>query len=170
MVADECRIQHEPNAVYHWSRKGQTPVIRINRDKRNNVSIYGGLSLNRKRVIAHYCQKQRSEETIKFFNKIKTYQKRLTKETKKSLPILVVLDNARWHKGEKIREWLRNNPGVLKLLNFPPYSPECNPQEKVWRSLKQHLAKLRLYEYSWQEIVSETKLFLRNRKFDYRFV
>lgn len=170
MVADECRIQHEPNAVYLWNQKGQTPIIRVNRDKRNHLSIYGGLSIKTKKVIVHYCQKQYSQETLKFLEKVKAHRKKLYQKTKRSLPILLVWDNARWHKSKEIREWLRENPGVLRLLNFPPYSPECNPQEKVWRSLKRYLAKLRLYEYAWPEIVSKTKYFLRNRKFDYRFI
>lgn len=170
MVADECRIQHEPNAVYRWNQKGQTPIIRVNRDKRNYISIYGGLSLKTKKVIAHYCQKQHSGETIKFLEKIKLYGKKLDRRTGKHLPILLVWDNARWHKSQEVRKWLSENPGIVKLLNFPPYSPECNPQEKVWRSLKQYLAKFRLYECSFPKIILKTKSFLRNREFDYIFV
>jgi len=170
MVADECRVQHEPNAVYHWSLKGQTPIIRVNRDKRNHISIYGALSLKSKRVTSHYCRKQCSEETVKFFEKIKIRKEKLCNKAEADLPILLFLDNARWHKSKEIRQWLGENPGIVELVNFPPYSPECNPQEKVWRALKKHLAKLRLHECSFDEVVIEIKSFLKINKFDYKFI
>jgi transposase len=47
---------------------------------------------------------------------------------------VIVLDQAGWHGSKKLE--LPNNISLLSLLSLPPYSPELNPQENVWRFLK----------------------------------
>lgn len=43
---------------------------------------------------------------------------------------ILILDNASWHKGKTLR-WGRFEPMFL-----PPYSPDLNPIEKLWRIMK----------------------------------
>lgn len=51
---------------------------------------------------------------------------------------VVILDNAAFHRKDKLRAILATK-GCL-LLALPPYSPELNPIEHVWNSLKIHIA------------------------------
>ena len=46
---------------------------------------------------------------------------------------LMFLDGAGWHRANELRI-----PPNMKLLFFPPYSPELNPVEHVWKHLKEH--------------------------------
>jgi transposase len=48
---------------------------------------------------------------------------------------LLLLDNGAFHKARALRL-----PPNLGLLFFPPYTPELNPIERVWRDLKDWLA------------------------------
>jgi transposase len=48
---------------------------------------------------------------------------------------IVVLDNGAFHKA-KVLQW---PPNVIPLV-LPPYSPELNPIERLWRDLKDRLA------------------------------
>ena len=43
---------------------------------------------------------------------------------------IMILDNASWHKGKTL------NWGRFEPLFLPPYSPDLNPIEKLWRILK----------------------------------
>jgi len=43
-----------------------------------------------------------------------------------------VIDNAGFHSTKNI-----NIPKNICLLNIPPYSPELNPCEQIWKSIKQ---------------------------------
>lgn len=45
--------------------------------------------------------------------------------------LVLVLDNAAFHKAKKIV--LPNN---VRMIFLPPYSPELNPAEKVWQKFK----------------------------------
>jgi transposase len=61
-------------------------------------------------------------------------QKLLARYTDKF--IVLILDNARIHHAKLLRPFLEQNQHRLFLLFLPPYSPELNPIEKLWRWLK----------------------------------
>lgn len=169
VVADEAKIQQEPNACYRWNRQGQTPIIAVKRDQKKHLSIYGGLSQNTGKEFTHYCEWQNSTETICFLKVIKHYW--LRQSTLKRKKILLVWDNVSYHKSRLIKEWLTANPGILELFNFPPYHPELNRQENIWRALKRFLsARERNGQAVWPTIVNQTKQFLKNKRFHYQFV
>jgi hypothetical protein len=45
----------------------------------------------------------------------------------------VILDRAGWHRSQGLVV-----PGNITLLELPPYSPELNPVERIWRYLRSH--------------------------------
>jgi len=45
--------------------------------------------------------------------------------------ILLVLDNAAWHKSQALEV-----PDNIKLTFIPPYTPEMNPIEQIWNTLR----------------------------------
>lgn len=63
----------------------------------------------------------------------------LTGETDNKLsvsPVEIILDNAKYHHA-KIHEGWRNKSSKRFALNFlPPYSPELNPVERVWKLVR----------------------------------
>lgn len=52
-------------------------------------------------------------------------------------PILMLLDNARIHKGEEMEVFYKDN-GILPVF-FPVYSSDLNPEEQVWRMVRRPL-------------------------------
>ena len=48
---------------------------------------------------------------------------------------VVILDGAGWHRSRSLVV-----PGNITLLELPPYSPELNPVERIWRYLRHWLA------------------------------
>jgi len=47
--------------------------------------------------------------------------------------MVVVVDNARWHHAKALHAWLTRHRDVLRLDFLPPYSPELNSVERVWK-------------------------------------
>ena len=47
-----------------------------------------------------------------------------------------IMDNAKFHPKERLRELAR---GKVRLLFLPPYSPGYNPIEKPWANMKRYL-------------------------------
>jgi len=162
VVADECKLQEQPNPFYRWNIKGQTPIVKILQSK-ESVSFYGGLSLGNQKQIIHLAQWQNSEETCRFLDRLKLKYQAAKK------PVLLIWDGASYHKSGKIREWCRDNPGVVELLRFPAYSPDLNPQEKVWKALRKDLSRV-VHQYTFQEVIDRACRFLLTGRFDYKLL
>ena len=45
--------------------------------------------------------------------------------------ILLVCDGAAWHKSKTLEV-----PSNIQLLSIPPYTPEMNPIEQIWKQLR----------------------------------
>jgi len=161
VVADECKIQREPNPFYRWSLRGHTPVIKVDRKKGDAYSFYAGLSLTDHTEVAYITQgQQNSNETCYFLDEIKQKYEGKGK-------ILLVWDGASHHHGE-VKEWLVRNPDVLELFKFPPYCSDLNPQEHVWKALRADLAKV-VHQYTYSQLIDRACRFLLTKKFTYDF-
>lgn len=62
----------------------------------------------------------------------------LLRRRRRGKKMLVVLDNARWHYARDLRPWLRRHWEVLRLDFLPPYSPELNAIERVWKLTRRY--------------------------------
>jgi putative transposase len=49
--------------------------------------------------------------------------------------IILIMDNATWHKSKSLRI-----PEQITCLNIPPYTPEMNPIEQIWKELRKSFA------------------------------
>ncbi|AMV11246.1 DDE endonuclease [Geobacillus thermoleovorans] len=61
---------------------------------------------------------------------------RLLKERYPNRLIALVLDNARIHHARMVKEFLREEGQCFHFLYLPPYSPQLNPIERLWKWLK----------------------------------
>ena len=93
----------------------------------------------------------------KFFEK--WFKEMFLNEVEKNKAI--VMDNATFHCKSRLYELCKNANKNLKLIFLPPYSPNLNPIEKYWATLKKNLKKITKNNKSLEESIYE--LF----KFDY---
>lgn len=49
--------------------------------------------------------------------------------------IFLIWDKAPWHKGSKVRAFIKED-GRIETLDFPRAAPEENPQEHVWKNAR----------------------------------
>jgi transposase len=164
LVADETRIAKEANPDYTWNKQGQTPIKKKKLEIHQSRTIFGALSMKTGKVIQHYCKSKKRQTTF-LLDKIKEFKEKYYPNTKKK--ILLLWDNASCHKSKEVKQWLKDNPSIVELDNFPPYSPEMNPIEHVWKAMKKHINYLR-GESSLTEIMKQAKLFLNKKTFNYK--
>ncbi len=50
--------------------------------------------------------------------------------------VFMVLDNVRYHHAKLVQAWVASNTHRIELFFLPPYSPEFNATEHVWRTTK----------------------------------
>lgn len=167
MVADEVRISIEANPFYVWHKQGLTPIKKKKMEVHKSKVIFGALSMKLAKVLTHTCQKQSGIEAVKLLNRVKSYYQKNLLYTGR--PILLLWDNGGSHKSAEVKQWLNDNPGVVELDNFPPYSPEFNPIEYVWKELKKHTNHLR-GAVALKEIMAAAAKFLKNKRFHYKLL
>ena len=56
--------------------------------------------------------------------------------------VIVITDNARYHHAALHKEWRKTAEPWFRLEYLPPYSPDLNPIERVWQSVKDKLSWL----------------------------
>ena len=61
------------------------------------------------------------------------FLQQLVRRRRKGRKMVVVLDNARWHRAKLLQPWLRKHRNHLRLDFLPPYSPELDAIERVWK-------------------------------------
>jgi hypothetical protein len=59
--------------------------------------------------------------------------------------VVLLIDNAPWHRGQPIAEALRDNPH-LEFKRLPSYSPQLNPIERFWKKLRRRATHNRLFD------------------------
>ena len=80
---------------------------------------------------------QSYEHSIKKVNFVDWIKTSLLNHLRKGM--VVIMDNAPWHKGDDIKQLIESTGA--KLLKLPPYSPDLNPIEHAWANLKAAVKK-----------------------------
>jgi len=101
------------------------PVV-LHAPTRKSIAVFGAVRPEDGRLVASL---EKTFNAITFF----TFLQKLLRHRRKGRTMIVVLDNARYHHARLIRPWLHGNRAILRLLFLPPYSPELNPMERVWK-------------------------------------
>lgn len=68
--------------------------------------------------------------------------------------LVLVLDNASYHKSPPMKAWLATQHQRITLLWLPTYSPQLNLIERVWRFVKSKLA----CHHFWNDLAGLTTL------------
>jgi len=158
LVADETRMMWETESRRAWLKTNQKTIIKVNRS-RDYQSFLGSLNLKTHKCHLHSLIWQNQDEVLKALKKIKKYY-----PNKK---ICYIWDNAAWHKGKKIKEALKKENLLenFHLINTPPYAPDTNPVEHIWKYAKDKVA----YQpaTTFKQKVNNFKLAVIHRKFKY---
>jgi transposase len=137
-----------------WYFKNQEPLIEAKRKGRSQ-SFYGALNLRTGKETAVKVKRQNSKASIAFLKKLG--------QTYTGKHILLLWDNASWHKSKEVKAFLKTT-SQFTLMNFPPYTPEFNPQEQIWKALRQNVTHNR-FEKDFDVLIKECLRYLNRSNF-----
>ena len=157
-TSDECRIIWEAVIRRLWLPKGQKSIIKVQR-KRKAQSFIGFLNLKTGEELLYTLSWQKQDTIIPVLEELtrKYPEKR----------ICIIWDNARFHKGKKLKAKLSTTLKRIHLINLPAYAPDHNPQEHVWKYGKDKIASVQCE--SLEEVVEKFSLIVMGRKYPYHF-
>lgn len=114
-----------------WAPRGQTPKTRVT-GKRGGVAAMSAISKPGQLLFRLLDKRIASEEVIEFLAQMLRHHPRRH--------LVVVMDQARPHTSRKTKGYIESQPR-LHVFYLPSYSPDWNPDEKVWNHLKNHELK-----------------------------
>jgi len=152
---DECGIDIEDEKTHGWSKKGEKIIAEKigNRSKRKRISFIGALNYEKRQLFAPFYSENYTNTDV-FLTLVKMV---LVPELKPHM--VVIMDNASFHKSQKIRDLIESTGA--ELLYLPKYSPDLNPIEKYWRPLKIQIQKAMQFCKNFDEIM--THIFCKNK-------
>jgi transposase len=125
---DEAYFSIFGTTSYSWSLVGQETVVEST-GQNNNIHILGAINFNTGKTHALMLEEGRIDEEVYI-----CFLQTLLRETRK--PIHLIIDNASYHKSKMIRDFIAKHSKRLTVHYLPPYSPDYNPIEGLWRHLK----------------------------------
>jgi transposase len=126
LFADEASVRTDYHAGTTWAPIGRTPVV-TGPAVRHAVKMVSAIS---RRGECSFCVHEgpmTAERFIEFLAKL-----RHDLDT----PIFLVVAGSSVHKAKKVKAYVADTHGQLKLFFLPPYSPELNPDEWVNKNVK----------------------------------
>lgn len=113
-----------------WIKKGDDKAVKTT-GSRSRINIVGAIELGHleNAVIKEYEKTVNSEAIVDFLNNVR-------KSYLKSGTIKLVLDGAGYHRSDIVKDEAKKQN--IELIYLPPYSPNLNPIERLWKVMNKH--------------------------------
>jgi transposase len=124
--ADEAGVRTDFHSGTTWAPVGETPVVTATGERKSIMMISAVSPRGELRFRIHEGS-FRAAHFIEFC-------KQLIRDVENR--IFLIVDGSSVHTARETREFVESTQGKLRLFFLPPYSPELNPDEWVWKNVK----------------------------------
>jgi transposase len=123
---DEANISLTALLGKTWALRGKTPKQKVT-GKRAGVAAMSAITRQGQLIFRLHEKRIASEEVIEFLGQMLIHHPRRH--------LVVVMDQAPPHTSKKTKAYIESQKR-LHVYHLPKYSPDWNPDEKVWNHLK----------------------------------
>src|ERR1700694_3170747 len=124
---DAVHMRSDHHAGRTWGKKGETPVV-LSTGARYRMSLISAVtSRGHMRFMIKETGGVNADVFIEFLRRLLIGSKNR---------IFIIVDRGPAHVAKKTKAFVASLGGRLRLFYLPPYSPDKNPDELVWKHLK----------------------------------
>lgn len=123
---DEANVSLTALLAKTWAPRGQTPKQTVT-GKRGGVAAMSAITSRGQLIFRLHEKRIASPEVIDFLSQMLRHHRRRH--------LVVVMDQAPPHVSKVTKAYIASEPR-LHVFHLPTYSPDWNPDEKVWNHLK----------------------------------
>lgn len=124
---DAAHMRSDHHSGRTWGKKGKTPIVETT-GARHGMSLLSAItSRGQMRFMIKEKGGVNAAVFIEFIKRLMTGAKR---------PIFLIVDRGPAHVAKKTKAFVESLGARLRLFYLPPYSPDRNPDELVWKHLK----------------------------------
>jgi transposase len=124
--ADEAGVRSDYHSGTTWAPVGETPVV-SSTGARYSVNMISAITPKGKLRFSTFTGTMNADTFIAFC-------RRLLHDD--SGPVFLIVDGHPVHRSRAVKAFVESTGGRLRLFFLPPYSPELNPDEWVWKNVK----------------------------------
>lgn len=124
---DESSVSLVPVLGKTWAKKGETPKIRVT-GNRGSICLSSAISPAGRMVFRIERGTVTSKTFVDFLKQIM--------KNHKWRKIIVITDNYPAHDSNYVKNFIEQNKRRIAVYYLPTYSPDLNPDEDVWKYLK----------------------------------
>ncbi|MBL7814569.1 MAG: IS630 family transposase [Saprospiraceae bacterium] len=135
---DAVHPQHNTRPDYGWIKKGQEFTIAAN-SGRKRVNINGALNAHNVTDIVID-----EADTINYESMKRLVVKLVNQNPNSTLYLFH--DNARYYYAKELKKWLEQTYPSVKQVFLPPYSPNLNLIERLWKFTKKKIINYDYYQ------------------------
>lgn len=133
---DSTHPEHQTRLRFGWIKKGIRKALKMT-GKQKRVHIIGAINLAGHGVEYKEVDKVNTET-------VKGFLEQLIAANANAQKIHLILDNAGPHKSKEIQEFLIGKQ--LEIHYLPPYSPNLNPIERLWKIMHEQVTYNQYYQ------------------------
>jgi len=115
------------------------PVV-LHAPTRKSIAFFGAVRPADGRLTTFQIEQFNADNFGRFIEKLMHRKRRNRK-------VVMVLDNARWHHAAALDPLLEEFRQYFRLDFLPPYSPELNPIERVWKLTRRLCTHNQYFEF-----------------------
>jgi transposase len=119
---DECHFQQHGSRCVMWIPPEDKDPVLPHAPTRKSIALFGAINLRSGQLVTMFATPFNADSFAVFLRQVARHQDRRRRN-------LLILDNAAYHRQPTV-------PQSLTLDHLPPYSPELNPIERVWKLLR----------------------------------
>jgi transposase len=128
LFEDEASFQLDPTLHRTWARRGVQPRVPT-RGERKTAHIYGAIAITNARFTYAFADVFNGKTFLAFL--------KLLVQRYAGRKIFLIIDNGPCHNlNAEGKAWLEQNAHRVSLHRLPPYSPELNGIEGVWKATR----------------------------------
>jgi Transposase and inactivated derivatives len=127
LFEDESMIRDYQAIQKTWFLRGKQRIIRTT-GKHRGVKLLATVDYSNGKIVWQEDEQYTAETFLNFLQKVAAHYP--------NGKIVIVLDNARIHHAKLLQSFLEEMKGRLQLVFLPPYSPQLNLVEGLWKWLK----------------------------------
>src|SRR5258708_2298008 len=124
---DAAHMRSDHHAGRTWGKKGETPVVSSTGARYRMSLISAVTSRGHMRFMIKKKGGVNADVFIEFLRRLMVGAKN---------KIFLIVDRGPAHVAKKTKAFVASLDGKLRLFYLPPYSPDRNPDELVWKHLK----------------------------------
>jgi len=134
---DEVHFQQHGSRCRMWVPPEVKDPVLLHHPTRQSVGYFGAVRLrDGKFVFSRETNRFDAQTTWSFLDLLRQRSRRAGRA------VALIIDNAKYHHANLHRTWRQEQAPDFVLDYLPPYSPDLNPIERVWKLVR----RLRLHD------------------------